>query len=802
MLKPLSRTAALLMTLLCLGVLPAGASSIPGHIYSACRILQANPDLAKLVGTETGAYYAGCAGPDIAYVASDPKDRTAAGAESHYERTGDLCISLLREATTPAERAFALGWVTHWLTDIHIHTLVNAYGGNWEVQAAHARHAQLEVVEVKHVHSMRGSMPGLGNLTINATDVPIAFLIRAFAATYDKAAYKPDGSGTAPFASLLFKAAIFIATSTEFYRDASENGTGKSSNPLMNLALQAFDSNVPTQADYEGILQPLAWVDRQTADGTLSATVNVRDTRLYGKFLVDWQATMDAVCAYSPTVIGPAVALARSPSDAGALAAARSVLWNIDLDNPARNPAALAKLKAASPALFSLLDDGTLRGNPPVTALQVWVETGNGLQAQGSVDVAALPQTGFDRSRVGTVALSVPANGGTTAVYVSLGNEQGLSRPELEGVEFLRHAEAPVETPIAPEQPVELPITGTWVQVNKESSHFGLPDIEGVRGYKQQVGAGSMTEEIIEYMPWCQATRTSRFSHTWSEPPARFKTSEVIGVSITTSDVGGSIEGQYPDATDGHGKDAEIALTSVGLEYGQLAGESAKLTIEQSPAAARAVHQLRPCNHREHQPLASESKRVQLTIPPVDLPDGTLAKLTIDAHSDYGRATDVYTYRFYRREEPPEDAGGQIAAATPRPTATGRVQPTPAATPSAPAAPLAGKWKPLPEIGNLRLGTDVAAGGRMVSAGTRFRSPAQLVCAYDYAGVPANTAMEAQWVHEGKDSGRNTDTAGGDGTLYFGLRSEGGKPLLPGTYQVTVVQAGKPVARKTFTVTK
>lgn len=44
----------------------------------------------------------------------------------HTERTGDVVRGLMRAAVTPAETAFAWGWLSHVLADVEIHPLVNA----------------------------------------------------------------------------------------------------------------------------------------------------------------------------------------------------------------------------------------------------------------------------------------------------------------------------------------------------------------------------------------------------------------------------------------------------------------------------------------------------------------------------------------------------------------------------------------------------------------------------------------------------------------------------------------------------
>lgn len=72
------------------------------------------------------AFLHGAIGPDAGYFpGSDPFWADLA----HYVRTGDLARSLVREAATDVERAFAWGWVTHLLADAAIHPLVNRAAG-------------------------------------------------------------------------------------------------------------------------------------------------------------------------------------------------------------------------------------------------------------------------------------------------------------------------------------------------------------------------------------------------------------------------------------------------------------------------------------------------------------------------------------------------------------------------------------------------------------------------------------------------------------------------------------------------
>jgi len=60
--------------------------------------------------------------PDIGYF---PDADVVFSDLSHYHRTADLLRNLKKYATTPNEKAFVLGWLSHWLTDCATHPLVN-----------------------------------------------------------------------------------------------------------------------------------------------------------------------------------------------------------------------------------------------------------------------------------------------------------------------------------------------------------------------------------------------------------------------------------------------------------------------------------------------------------------------------------------------------------------------------------------------------------------------------------------------------------------------------------------------------
>jgi hypothetical protein len=68
------------------------------------------------------AFLLGSLGPDMGYF---PAGSNTFSRLAHSARTARLVRSLLHRAATPGQRAFAWGWLTHMLADIHVHPLVN-----------------------------------------------------------------------------------------------------------------------------------------------------------------------------------------------------------------------------------------------------------------------------------------------------------------------------------------------------------------------------------------------------------------------------------------------------------------------------------------------------------------------------------------------------------------------------------------------------------------------------------------------------------------------------------------------------
>ncbi len=72
-------------------------------------------------------FLTGCSGPDMGMY---PGGKPLFSDLAHYVNSGKLAATLVAEARTNAERAFAWGWFSHVLADVQIHPLVNLGAGD------------------------------------------------------------------------------------------------------------------------------------------------------------------------------------------------------------------------------------------------------------------------------------------------------------------------------------------------------------------------------------------------------------------------------------------------------------------------------------------------------------------------------------------------------------------------------------------------------------------------------------------------------------------------------------------------
>ena len=118
-----------------------------GHVYVAEKLLAKMPtQLKQSMELEKNAYLAGANGVDIVYWGyykcadtdwfGNPVPKHDYDQHRNYTDydTGLIALDILelsKSAGSTKEKAFAVGWLTHWLVDAYVHTLIGHYGGDY-----------------------------------------------------------------------------------------------------------------------------------------------------------------------------------------------------------------------------------------------------------------------------------------------------------------------------------------------------------------------------------------------------------------------------------------------------------------------------------------------------------------------------------------------------------------------------------------------------------------------------------------------------------------------------------------------
>ncbi|MEI6915876.1 MAG: zinc dependent phospholipase C family protein, partial [Armatimonadota bacterium] len=312
----------------------AFAGQIPSHIYTGDNIRKANPNnMEYYIKAAPEAYLAGANGPDISNImAILTKLSSNIGSESHYEKTGDLTIALLEGADTDEEKAFALGWMTHWINDYFIHALVNQWGGWYE--EAPTRHKALEMLENKYVYS---------NTDIkkyNPETVPAAMsqktyesVFEAFKKTYPtKSKYTTKGSRT-DFLLWFRQANGFIRTASKSFMEAADNGTGTATDWI---TYEAFPL-MPSSEQYKHIVEVAKITETKATKPTLTLKISLYDNKLHKWFLKEWNDAQTSATEYSVHACAAATAFlgAIGPGQREAsLKELHAALPNVSIDQP------------------------------------------------------------------------------------------------------------------------------------------------------------------------------------------------------------------------------------------------------------------------------------------------------------------------------------------------------------------------------------------------------------------------------------------------------------------------------------
>jgi len=306
---------------------------VPSHIYTADNIRKQNPCIEKIVSDDIQAYMAGANGPDTTNIMSYTFPLKKMGAESHYEKTGDLPIVMLMNAGDDKEqRAYAIGWMTHWINDYYIHALINQWGG-WFAKDD-KRHKTLEMLESKYVYANKNilsydpeKIPGY------VTDTGRIAVFNAFKTCFpDKETYKYS-TAQADFLLGFFRATEVIKWASGSFKNAAEDGTGVHSAYTTWLVFP----KMPSEKQYQDIQKFAEVTDTHINNKTLTVKIKLYDNKLHKWFLKQWDEAQTSATQYSIKVCEAATGYLNSKDPAKKkeyLDELHKVLPNVSIDQP------------------------------------------------------------------------------------------------------------------------------------------------------------------------------------------------------------------------------------------------------------------------------------------------------------------------------------------------------------------------------------------------------------------------------------------------------------------------------------
>jgi len=262
------------------------------------------PDpLWGLIAGNRDLYIMGSQGPDIAGLSGEIEGmvtvgRQDYGTEAHYERTGTLALWLLMRAKTQREFAFAVGWITHYLNDIHIHAVVNSYGGFYGAgKGAKARHKALEMLETKHIFADPVLSPVVSIYDFNRIPANVDRDIQQllYEAYRDLYGDKYQGSNVRTDFGLYLKIlGDHVRAASRNFFDAHQSDTGIFRVDGATITHQIFD-RLPSSDEYKLVMEgPLTVTSVRAEKDKVVVSLEVNDTKLLGRFVKDWEKEIEA----------------------------------------------------------------------------------------------------------------------------------------------------------------------------------------------------------------------------------------------------------------------------------------------------------------------------------------------------------------------------------------------------------------------------------------------------------------------------------------------------------------------------
>ena len=189
------------------------ASQVYGHLYFADMMLNSpSGSFLDRQDQTRAAFFLGSLAPDSAWLAhmissprvngqlqkqygitlpNDLRPVSSQLDDVHQVQPTKVSLQLLIAAEKAEDRAFAIGWLSHYIVDSYIHDLINQYGG-FVVDAtrfddpAMKLHDRLEALEMRHVLELQGGeLRNIAYQTRSAR-LPGAYLRSALEKAYPK----------------------------------------------------------------------------------------------------------------------------------------------------------------------------------------------------------------------------------------------------------------------------------------------------------------------------------------------------------------------------------------------------------------------------------------------------------------------------------------------------------------------------------------------------------------------------------------------------------------------------------------
>lgn len=328
------------------------SSQVIGHMYTALAMRkQLPPETRTLVAQHLDVYLLGANAPDVLDTIQRGADTGRAPSldtNAHEDSTGALTRQLLASARTPAEKVFALGWATHYLTDVEVQHLINRFGGR-DSQDPQWQYT-LDQLENKIVFSERGKElrdVRWGSVRFDPLPDQLGgFVFDAYHATYpEHALYDPTdkfASGATEQAASISRREYFnyrfaeaasqcAVAANSFYR-AHRDGSG-----AHNLNASYVYAMMPTDAQYREIIRGKnLQVSTKPRAGALRVEVSVKDTLLFGLYRFEWlKATDQLIPASKPSLTAAAKLMGAPPAQQDPyLAEVTRLFPDRDLSNP------------------------------------------------------------------------------------------------------------------------------------------------------------------------------------------------------------------------------------------------------------------------------------------------------------------------------------------------------------------------------------------------------------------------------------------------------------------------------------